>query len=283
MSLAPASAPAGASPVALDRLSLNQISVDHASLADAVDGCARHGIRQIGLWRHKVLEHGVSASAQLVRDAGLAVSSLCRGGFFPAATLAERQTRQADNERAIEEAAELGAPLLVLVCGPAPDRDLAAARQMVIDGIAALLPAATGAGVMLGVEPLHPIYAGDRSVVVTLAQANTIAEQFPSDAVGVIVDAYHVWWDPAVETEIARAGRRICGFHVSDWLVPSPDPLLGRGMMGDGVIDLHHLRTTVDGTGYGGPIEVEILNRSLWQMPLDEALALIAKRFVGQL
>jgi sugar phosphate isomerase/epimerase len=150
---------------------------------------------------------------------------------------------------------------------------------MVVEGIERLLPDAERCGVKLGVEALHPMYAGDRSVVVTLGQANSIAERFPADLVGVVVDAYHVWWDPGVYDEIKRAGARILGFHVSDWLVPTPDPLMGRGVMGDGVIELHRLRSAVDAVGYGGPIEVEIFNQVVWDMPLDEMLPLIRQRF----
>jgi sugar phosphate isomerase/epimerase len=265
----------------LERLSLNQISVNRWSLPEAVEGCARAGLGWIGLWRDKVAACGVERSSREVRDAGLRVSSLCRGGFFPAATAAERRERLDDNRRAVDEAAALGSDVLVLVCGPAPDRDLAAARRMVDEGVAELAPYAARAGVRLGVEPLHPMYAGDRSVIVTLAQATTIAERFPPEQVGVVVDAYHVWWDPEVLPEIDRAGRRILGFHVSDWLVPPPDPLLGRGLMGDGVISLPPLRRAVEAAGYTGPIEVEIFNRAVWDLPGDEALETIKARYLA--
>ena len=262
------------------RLSLNQITINRWTLREAVDGCARHGLRWIGLWRDKVAEAGLDNSARLVRDAGLGVSSLCRSGFFPAATAAERQARIEDNRRAIEEAATLGAPLLVLVCGPAADRDLAAAREQVGEGIATLAAEAAAAGVRLGIEPLHPMFAGDRSVVVTLAQATDLATPFPPDRVGVVVDAYHVWWDPELKAEIRRAGGRIAGYHVSDWLVPAPDMLMGRGMMGDGVIQLRELRAEIEAAGYQGPIEVEIFNRELWDAPdPDAALELVRARF----
>jgi sugar phosphate isomerase/epimerase len=267
-------------PIAIDRLSFNQVTADRYGMREVVEACVRHDIRHIALWRHKVAELGVHETATLVRDAGLSVSSLCRGGFFAAATEADRRARYADNQRALEEAAELGTNVLVLVCGPAPDRDLDTARRMVVEGIEALLPDAERLGVVLGVEPLHPIYAGDRSVIVTLAQANSIAERFPRELVGVVIDAYHVWWDPIVYQEIERAGDRILGFHVSDWLVPPPgDPLMSRGMMGDGVIELKRLRTAVDATGYAGPIEVEIFNQQVWDMPLDDMIRLIRQRF----
>jgi sugar phosphate isomerase/epimerase len=266
----------------LERLSLNQISVNRWSLPEAVEGCARAGLGWIGLWRDKVAACGVERSSREVRDAGLRVSSLCRGGFFPAATAAERRERLDDNRRAVDEAAALGTDALVLVCGPAPDRDLAAARRMVDEGVAELAPYAARAGVRLGVEPLHPMYAGDRSVVVTLGQANAMAERIASPFVGVAVDVYHVWWDPEVYAQIARAGTRILGFHVSDWLVPPPDHLLGRGMMGDGIIELRRLREAVDAAGYGGPIEVEIFNQQIWNTPGEQVLTVMKDRFLTE-
>jgi sugar phosphate isomerase/epimerase len=267
-------------PPDLARLSLNQATTQRWSLREAVDGCVRAGIPWIGPWRDKVADAGgAHASAKLIREAGLRVSSLCRGGFFPAPTEAERRARLEDNRRAIDEAAELGTDVLVLVCGPAPDRDIDAARLMVEDGIAALVPYATERGVRLAIEPLHPMYAGDRSVIVTLAQANAMVERLASPQVGVAIDVFHVWWDPEVYAQIACAAGHILGFHVSDWLAPPPDVLLGRGMMGDGVIELARLRAAVDDAGYTGPIEVEIFNQTIWDMPGDEVLALIKERY----
>ncbi len=263
------------------RLSLNQATTQHWNVEQAAEGCARAGIPAIGLWRQKVAETGLAESARIVRDAGLQVSSLCRGGFFPAATSAERAERIDDNRRAIDEAAELGTAVLVLVCGPAPDRDIEAARDMVRDGIAELVPYARERRVKLAIEPLHPMFAADRSVIVTLAQALDIAEQFDRDQVGVAIDVYHVWWDPMVYHQIKRAAGRILGFHVNDWLVPPPDLLLGRGMMGDGVIELRRLRTAVDAAGYDGPIEVEIFNQALWDTPGDQVLSLMCERYLA--
>jgi len=264
----------------LARLSLNQYTTHAWSLREAVEGCARAGIPTIGLWRDKVAEAGLAASVRALRDAGLHVSSLCRGGWFPAATPALRQARLDDNRRAIDEAAELGADVLVLVCGPAADRDLPAARAMVADSIAGILSYARERSVMLGIEPLHPMFAADRSVIVTLAQATTLAERFDSPNVGVVIDAYHVWWDPDLYPQIARAARHILGFHVSDWLVPTPDLLMGRGMMGDGVIELRRIRSAVDAAGYAGPIEVEIFNQALWDMPGAAVLSLMRERYL---
>lgn len=268
--------------VDLRRLSLNQATTQNWGMAETIDGCARAGVGWIGLWRHKVAEIGLAETAKRVRGAGLQVSSLCRGGFFPAATHLERQARIDDNLRAVDEAAELGTAVLVLVCGPAPDRDLDGARGMVEDGIRATLDHAAERGMRLAIEPLHPMYAGDRSVVVTLGQANAMAERIASPLVGVAVDVYHVWWDPDVYAEIARAGNRILGFHVSDWLVPPPDHLLGRGMMGDGVIELRRLRQAVDAAGYTGPIEVEIFNQQVWDTPGERVLAQSKERFLRE-
>jgi sugar phosphate isomerase/epimerase len=267
----------------VSRISLNQITINRWTLAEAVDGCARQGIGWIGLWRDKVADHGLSASARLVRDAGLRVSSLCRGGFFPARGAAALRARRDDNRRAVDEAAALGTDVLVLVCGPPVDRDLEEAREMVAEGIAELAPYAAAAGVKLGIEPLHPMFAGDRSVIVTLGQATALAERFPADRVGVIVDAYHVWWDPDLRAQVSRAAGRILGYHVSDWLVPPPDMLMGRGMMGDGLIDLRALRGAVEAAGYRGPIEVEIFNQTIWDSPGDEVLAQIKERSLAHI
>jgi sugar phosphate isomerase/epimerase len=262
------------------RLSLNQMTIPGWTVRQAVEGCARHGIRYVGLWREKVAEYGIAASVRAAREAGVAVSSLCRGGFFPAATSAERRAKIDDNRRAIDEARGLGTETLVLVCGPAPNRDLDGARKMVEEGVAELAPYAAECGVKLAIEPLHPMFAADRSVINTIAQACAIAEKFPPDRIGLLVDVYHVWWDPAVYGGIARAGARILGFHISDWITPLPEVLMGRGMMGDGIIELRRLRQAVDATGYAGSIEVEIFNRAINAMPGDEVLALLKERYL---
>jgi sugar phosphate isomerase/epimerase len=200
--------------------------------------------------------------------------------MFPAATAEERQARIDDNRRAIDEAATLGADVLVLVCGAAPDRDIDGARTMIAEGIAAVSDHAKERGVQLGIEPLHPMFAADRSAITRLGEANNLAAQFDADRVGVVIDVFHVWWDHEVYAEIERAKGRILGFHVSDWLVPLPDVLLGRGMMGDGVIELRRLRAAVEAAGYTGPIEVEIFNRKIWDTPGDEVLALMKERYL---
>ena len=265
----------------ISRLSLNQITVERASLVEAVEACARHGVPYIAVWRHKLAETGLDRAVRLVRDAGLRVSSVCRGGMFPAATHAERESRIEDNRRAVDEAAALGAEVLVLVCGaaPLPDRDIAAARRMVADGIARLVPYATERGVRLGIEPMHPAFAAERSCITTLREARCLAERFDAASVGLVADVYHIWWDPDVYEELAHAAGRLVGFHVSDWLVPVHDVLMNRGMMGDGVIELRRIRGAVEGAGYAGPIEVEIFNEAVWSTPVDTLLPLIKERY----
>src|SRR5665213_290826 len=264
----------------LRRLSFNQITVHSWTLREALEVCMRHGIPAIGLWRDKVDAMGLSAAVKLVKDSGIEVSSLCRGGGFPAATQEERQKRIEDNLRAIDDAAALGTPLLVLVCGALAERDLEGSRSMVVDGIAAIESHARECGIKLGIEPLHPMYAADRSVVVSLKQARELAARFPPESVGVVIDVFHVWQDPDLYQEIENLRGRILGFHVSDWTVPLPDILLGRTMMGDGVIELARIRAAVDAAGYAGPIEVEIFNQRIWDQLGDQVLELLKRRFL---
>jgi len=264
----------------LSRLSFNQITVNSWTLREALGGCARHGVPAIGLWRDRVDAMGLGAATKLVKESGIAVSSLCRGGGFPAATQDERRKRIENNLRAIDEAAALGTTVLVLVCGALVGRDLEGSRNMVVEGIAAIETHARERGIKLGIEPLHPMYAADRSVVVTVKQAREIAARFPPESVGVVVDVFHVWHDPDLYSEIEKLQGRIVGFHVSDWPVPLPGILMGRTMMGDGVIELSRIRSAVDKAGYAGPIEVEIFNQKIWDQPGDQVLELMKRRFV---
>lgn len=251
----------------IHRLSLNQKTVPTWSLPQAVDGCARAGIGAIGVWREPLAAYGVEQARKLIGDAGLRVSSLCRGGFLTAPEPEARIAALADNRAAIDEAAALGTDTLVMVVGGLPEgsRDLPGARERVAEAIAQLAPYAGANGVRLALEPMHPIFTADRGVLATLCEALDLAEQFPADQVAVVVDAFHVWWDPQVEEQIARAAGRIASFQVSDWITPLPaDALLSRGMMGDGHIDLRRLRAMVDAAGYDGDIEVEIFNADIW-------------------
>ena len=264
-------------------LSLNTATVQAQwTLAQCIEGCARHGIGGIAPWRDKLAECGAARAALLIRDAGLRVTGLCRGGMFPAATPAGRQAALDDNRKAVDDAATIGAECLILVVGGLPDgsKDIAGARTQVRDGIAALLEHSRAAGVPLAIEPLHPMYAADRACVNTLKQANDLCDAL-GDGVGVAVDVYHVWWDPDLEAEIARAGAagRILGFHASDWLVPTTDLLLDRGMMGDGVIDIPKIRGWVEAAGYDGASEVEIFSKDTWwRRDADDVLATCVQR-----
>jgi sugar phosphate isomerase/epimerase len=264
------------------RLSLNQATVQRWSAPQAIEGCVRHGVPSIALWRNKIAETGLSACARAVRDAGLHVSSVCRGGMFPAATEAERRAKIEDNRRAVDEAASLGADSLVMVVGGCIGMPLEDARGMVADGIAALAPYAGERNVRIGLEPLHPMFCADRSVLSTTAQALAIAAPYGLNEVGVILDVFHIWWDPEIAAQITAASGRIYGFHVNDWLNPLPDTLLGRGMMGDGVIDNRKLRIMADEAGYDGPIEVEIFNQAIWDEDPDTVMARMVERFETQ-
>jgi sugar phosphate isomerase/epimerase len=266
----------------LSRLSLNQKTVDRWSLREAVDGCVRHGIPALGVWREPLADIGLDKAVRIVGDAGLRVSSLCRGGFFTVADERARRAAHDDNRRALDEAAALGAPCLVLVPGglPAGDRDIEAARGRAAAAIEALVPHALETGVRLAIEPMHPIFAADRGVVSTLAQALDMAEPLPAAAVGVVVDTFHVWWEPGVAHQIARAGDRVASYQVCEWITPlPPDALLSRGMMGDGHIDFAHLSRCVAATGYAGDVEVEIFNADVWAADGDAVLATLARRY----
>ena len=211
----------------------------------------------------------------MIREAGLRVSSLCRGGFFTAADEADRKEAHEDNLHALDEASALGAPTLVLVAGGLPDgdRDLPAARARATEAVAALAPEARDRGVRLGVEPMHPIFTADRGVISTLAQALDIAEQFPAEEVGVVVDTFHLWWEPGVLDQIARAGRRIASYQIGDWITPlPPDTLQSRGMVGDGHIDFASFTAAVAATGFAGDVEVEIFNADIWAAPGDRVV-----------
>ncbi|MEU6536528.1 sugar phosphate isomerase/epimerase family protein [Streptomyces sp. NPDC047000] len=269
----------------LSRLSLNQMTVRQLSLPELTDACAASGVPGVGLWREPVQAYGVRAAAKLVRDAGLTVTTLCRGGFLTAVDPDARAAALADNRRAVDEAAVLGTGTLVLVSGGLPpgSRDLHGARERIADALAALGPYAESHGVRLAIEPLHPMYAADRCVVSTLAQALDLAERFPARQVGVTVDTYHIWWDDTAPRQIARAGAggRIHAFQLADWTTPLPAGVLnGRGQLGDGAIDLRQWSAYVAAAGYTGPVEVELFNEGLWERDGREVLAETVERFL---
>jgi sugar phosphate isomerase/epimerase len=251
--------------------------------AEAVDGCLRAGITAISPWRDQIEAIGLDEAARIVKANKIRVTGVCRGGMFPAETAEGRQKNIDDNLRAIDQAAALNADCLVLVVGglPGSSKDIAGARQMVSDGIAAMLPHAKASGVRIAIEPLHPMYAADRACVNTVDQALDICETL-GETVGVALDVYHIWWDPRLTQAIARAGRmkRIFAHHICDWLVPTTDMLLDRGMMGDGVIDLPGIRRMIEAAGYHGPQEVEIFSRdNWWKKPGDEVVRTCVERF----
>lgn len=275
-----------AGPLGSHRLSLNQATVKHLDLAQSVNLCVRHQIPAIGLWRDRVAEAGLRQAAATVRAAGLHVSSLCRGGFFTHPDGPARASALADNRQAIAEAAGLGADTLVLVPGglPSGSRDLALARRMVADAIADLVPTAQRLGVRLGIEPMHPMFCADRGVVSTLGDALDLAFQFPAETVGVVVDTYHVWWDSQLAAQIDRARGRIVSVQLCDWVVPIPaDTLLGRGHLGDGVIDFSPVVAGLLAAGYAGFMEIEIFNQEVWDAPADQTAATIRQRFAALL
>ncbi|TDE91663.1 sugar phosphate isomerase/epimerase [Occultella glacieicola] len=279
----------------LSRLSLNTATTKAWTLAEAVDGAVRAGLPAVGLWRDRVAEAGLASAARIVADAGLRVSSLCRGGFLTAADEAGKAAALDDNKAAIVEAATLGTRELVMVVGglgaasapggpalPDGDRDLVAARQRVADRVADLAPFAAEHDVRIVLEPLNPIFAADRAVLSTLKQCLDLAEQFPAETVGVVIDTYHVWWDPELREQIVRAGTsgRIASYQVCDWQLPlAQDILLSRGFMGDGYIDFPTITSWVAETGYAGDVEVEIFNQEIWDAPGDETIATMAARY----
>ena len=268
---------------ALSRLSLNQRTTASWSLPDAIRGSVDAGLGAIGIWREQLAEVGLDEACRLVAESGLRVSSLCRGGFFTAADPTEAAAAEARNREAIDEAAALNAATLVLVAGGLPpgDRDLGATRDRAARAIERLVPYAQELGVNLGIEPMNPIYAADRGVISTLAQALDIAERFDAADVGVVVDTFHVWWEPGVADQLQRAGRRIVSYQICDWITPLPaDSLLARGMMGDGHIDFPTFTRSVARAGYRGDVEVEIFNAELWAAPPAEVVETMAERYL---
>jgi sugar phosphate isomerase/epimerase len=270
----------------ITRLSINQATTrPQWSLEQAIRGYAAAGVGGIAVWRDKLAECGTQKAARLLADHNMTVTGLCRGGMFCADSPAGRQAAIDDNLAAIDEAAAIDAQCLVLVVGGLPpgSKDISGARSMVRDGIGALLERARAVNVALAIEPLHPMYAADRSCVITLGEANALCDMLGDgrDAiVGIALDVYHVWWDPNLEAEIQRAGKsRLLAFHICDWLVPTNHMLLDRGMMGDGIIDIAKIRGWVEATGYDGFHEVEIFSaRNWWLRNPDEVVRICIER-----
>ncbi len=279
-----------------DWLSINTATVRQSlgrevPLNDILEACAQRGIRAVAPWRDQVAAQGLSSVAATLKRLDLVLSGYCRGGMFPAVDRECRKRAMDDNRRAVDEACALASPCLVLVVGGLPGalegsashRDITLARQQVVDGIAELLEYARSSGMPLAIEPLHPMYAADRACINTLEHALDICEQLDpqaSGSLGVAVDVYHVWWDPKLRAQIQRAGGdRLLAFHVCDWLTPTRDLLLDRGMMGDGVIDIRLIRGWMEAAGYTGFSEVEIFSRDVWwQKPVHDTLAACIER-----
>ena len=284
--------------MSLDRLSLNTATCKPYTLAQCVAAAKAGGLGAVGPWRDRVQEVGAETASKIIADAGLRTSSLCRGGFITARDDETATKALADNRLAIDEAATLGTSELVMVVGGLPaayelmsmpntpadatDKNLVAARQRVADRIAELVPYASDKGVRLALEPMHPLFTADRGVLTTLKQSLDIAADHPPDAVGVVVDTYHVWWDPDLQTGIARAGRegRISSYQICDWTLPlAASTLNSRGFPGDGYIDFPTITRWVVEAGYTGDIEVEIFNEDIWALPAETTITTMAQRY----
>jgi len=250
----------------LAKLCIHTMTTKFWSLSEAIEGYSKAGVSGVTVWRQHLEPQGAAESGKMLRDSGLAVVSLCRGGFFPSDTEAGRRKAIDENLRTIDEAVAIGAPLIVLVCGAVPGMPLFEARRQILDGIGAVLPQAVSGGVKLSIEALHPMYADDRSAVNTLKQANDMVEALGNPNVGVTVDVYHLWWDPDLEREIVRAGRNILSFHVCDWRTPTRDILNDRTLMGQGCINIPEIRGWVEKAGFNGYNEVEIFSSEYWAM-----------------
>jgi sugar phosphate isomerase/epimerase len=276
----------------LRHLSINTATLrKQLALPAIIEACVRHGVGAVCPWRDQVQAAGLAATARQIGEAGIGVSGYCRGGFFPAVDAAGLRAALEDNRQAVDEAKAIGAPCLVLVVGALPGalagkpahKDIGLARTQVFDGIAATLEYARSVGMPLAVEPLHPMQGADRACINTLEHALDICDALDpaqTGALGVAVDVYHTWWDPKLAVGIARAGgKRLLGYHVCDWLVPTRDLLNDRGMMGDGIVELGKVRALVEAAGYAGPVEVEIFSDVWWSKPADEVLDTCIERY----
>ena len=265
----------------LSQLCIHTITTKPWSIEEAAKNYSDEGVKGITIWRDALSGRNIKQAGQLLRDHGLDIVSLCRGGFFPNKEKEKRKLAIEDNLKAIEEASELGTSLIVLVCGADPIQSLEDSRKQIQEGIQTILPQAKAAGIKLAIEPLHPMYADTRSAINTLAQANDMAEQINSPYVGVAVDVYHLWWDPSLEQEIKRCGDNdhLLAFHICDWNSPTVDILLDRGLMGDGCIPVNKIRSWVEATGFTGFYEVEIFSNKYWQQDQTQFLKKIIKAY----
>jgi sugar phosphate isomerase/epimerase len=251
----------------LSRLCIHTITTKPWSIEEAAKNYSSAGVTGITVWRDALSGRDIKKTGGMLRQNGLSVISLCRGGFFPSKDPSKRQAAIDDNRKAVMEAFELGTCMIVLVCGADPAQPLEESRKQIYDGICAIIPEAEAAGVKLAIEPLHPMYADSRSAINTIGQANDMAEKISSPWVGVAVDVYHLWWDPQLETEIERCGKNknLLAFHICDWKSPTVDILYDRGLMGEGCIPIRQIRSWVEATGFNGFIEVEIFSNEYWK------------------
>lgn len=265
------------------RLCLHTITTKPWSLEEAVTRYAAAGVKGITVWRQALDGRAVAASGRMIRDHGLEIVSLCRGGFFAAATPAERSAALDENRRCIDEAAALGAPLVVLVCGATPAQPLADSRKQIAEALAALLPHAAAARVKLAIEPLHPVYAADRSAINTMGQARELCRQLRSPWLGIAADVYHIWWEPDLEAQIKAAGTEgaLFAFHVCDWRTPTDDVLNDRGLMGEGCIPIRQIRGWVEAAGFRGFNEVEVFSNRWWAADQAEFLDRIKEAYLA--
>ncbi len=258
----------------LSQLCVHTITTKPWSVETAAQNFSKAGVKGITVWRDALHGRNIKQTGQLIRDCDLNIVSLCRGGFFPSADSQKRKAAIDDNRKAIDEAAALGAPMIVLVCGADPTQPLEDSRKQIQEGILEIIPQAKAADIKLAIEPLHPMYADTRSAINTLAQANDMASEINSPFVGVAVDVYHLWWDPTLQQEIKRCGKNnhLFAFHICDWNVPTVDFLNDRGLMGEGCIPVRKIRGWVEETGFDGFYEVEIFSDKFWKQNQDDFL-----------
>ena len=265
------------------KLCLHTLTTKPWGIEECINNYTEAGIHAVTIWRNVLENKNLKEVRKLLNNSGMTVVSLCRGGFFPSVNTQKRQLAIDDNLYAIEQAVAVGAPLIVLVCGAAPEQSLAASREQIKEGICKILPVAEKAGVKLAIEPLHPMYAGDRSAINTLTQANNMAGEINSEMVGVAVDVYHLWWDPTLKEEIYRsaANNHLFAFHVCDWNVPTTDFLNDRGLMGDGCINIPEIRSWMEDAGFAGFNEVEVFSNKYWAMEQKEYLEKIKYAYMN--
>ena len=264
------------------RLCIHTITTKPWNIEEAAENYSNAGVKGISVWRETLDGRDVVRTGELLRNNGLEIVSLVRGGFFPSISSGKRRKAIEDNRKALEEAASLGCPMLVIVCGADPAQSLEISRSQIKEGIRILLPYAEEYKIKLTIEPLHPMYADTRSAISTLSQANDLAEYFNSPLVGVAVDVYHLWWDPDLEYQVKRCGTNgnLFAFHICDWLSPTEDMLNDRGLMGEGCIPVQKIRGWVERAGFTGFNEVEIFSNKHWAEDQYQFLENIKKAYL---